>query len=190
MTNGQLAARHEGTLGCPPFDCPQGGRSEEPLPPYGCALPMVLPSGSTTKVHSICLAKKSGLSASIARRGYVNVISQTFPLTQPRSSLPGAIKGHWVCEQAHQQLKEELGLDHFKGRFWKGLHRHCLMAMIALAFLQSRRLKQAKGKKRIAGPPPQPTLPAVRQAILTALAQPPPVQCPHCNKTINANLPK
>lgn len=62
--------------------------------------------------------------------------------------LAGAIKARWVCEQAHQQLKEELGLDHFEGRSWTGLHRHCLMAMIAFAFLQSRRLKEAKGGKK------------------------------------------
>ena len=59
-----------------------------------------------------------------------------------------AIKARWVCEQAHQQLKEELGLDHFEGRSWTGLHRHALMTMIAYAFLQSRRLAQAgRGKK-------------------------------------------
>ncbi len=28
-------------------------------------------------------------------------------------TLAGTIKARWVCEQAHQQLKEELGLDHF-----------------------------------------------------------------------------
>ena len=72
--------------------------------------------------------------------------------------LAGAIKARWVCEQAHQQLKEELGLDHFEGRAWTGLHRHCLMSMIAFAFLQSRRLKQAKGgkKNRRAATPTQP----------------------------------
>lgn len=43
------------------------------------------------------------------------------------------IKARWICEQAHQQLKEELGLDHFEGRYWKGLHRHALMTMIAYA---------------------------------------------------------
>ena len=52
--------------------------------------------------------------------------------------LAATIKARWVCEQAHQQLKEELGLDHFEGRSWTGLHRHALMAMIAYAFLQSR----------------------------------------------------
>ena len=62
--------------------------------------------------------------------------------------LAGAIKARWVCEQAHQQMKEELGLDHFEGRSWKGLHRHALMTMIAYAFLQHRRLQIAKREKK------------------------------------------
>jgi SRSO17 transposase len=65
--------------------------------------------------------------------------------------LAAAIKARWICEQAHQQLKEELGLDHFEGRSWTGLHRHALMTMIAYAFLQSRRLKAAGRKKKSRG---------------------------------------
>ena len=65
--------------------------------------------------------------------------------------LAATIKARWVCEQAHQQLKEELGLDHFEGRSWTGLHRHALMTMIAYAFLQSRRLKVAGRKKKNRG---------------------------------------
>jgi SRSO17 transposase len=62
--------------------------------------------------------------------------------------LAATIKARWICEQAHQQMKEELGLDHFEGRSWQGLHRHALMTMIAYAFLQHRRLAQAgRGKK-------------------------------------------
>lgn len=60
----------------------------------------------------------------------------------------GAIKARWICEQAHQQLKEELGLDHFEGRSWTGLYRHLLMTMMAYAFLQTRRLAQAGRKKK------------------------------------------
>jgi uncharacterized membrane protein YphA (DoxX/SURF4 family) len=37
-------------------------------------------------------------------------------------NLAATIKARWICEQAHQQLKEELGLDHFQGRSWHGLH--------------------------------------------------------------------
>lgn len=61
----------------------------------------------------------------------------------PRTSvraLAAAIKARWMCEQAHQQLKGELGLGHFECRSWTGLHRHVLMACIAYAYLQHLRL--------------------------------------------------
>ena len=71
------------------------------------------------------------------------------PATMDLRSLAATIKARWVCEQAHQQLKEELGLDHFEGRSWQGLHRHALMTMVAYAFLQHRRLAKARrGKKK------------------------------------------
>lgn len=68
------------------------------------------------------------------------------PADTDLKTLASAIKARWVCEQAHQQMKEELGLDHFEGRSWQGLHRHALMTMIAFAFLQHQRLASA-GKK-------------------------------------------
>jgi Transposase DDE domain len=63
-------------------------------------------------------------------------------------TLAAAIKARWICEQAHQQMKEELGLDHFEGRSWQGLHRHALMTMIAYAFLQHRRLATVRREKK------------------------------------------
>jgi SRSO17 transposase len=63
-------------------------------------------------------------------------------------TLAATIKARWICEQAHQQMKEELGLDHFEGRSWQGLHRHALMTMIAYAFLQHRRLATARREKK------------------------------------------
>jgi SRSO17 transposase len=69
------------------------------------------------------------------------------PATTDLRTLAATIKARWICEQAHQQLKEELGLDHFEGRSWQGLHRHALMTMIAYAFLQYRRLKTARREK-------------------------------------------
>lgn len=61
------------------------------------------------------------------------------PADTPIKALTGAIKARWICEQAHQELKEELGLDHFEGRSWTELDRHALMAIMAFAFLQSHR---------------------------------------------------
>jgi SRSO17 transposase len=67
-------------------------------------------------------------------------------------ALAAAIKARWSCEQAHQQMKEELGLDHFEGRTWHGLHHHALLTMISFAFLQHLRLTavqalEARGEK-------------------------------------------
>ena len=78
------------------------------------------------------------------RKYYLSNLPEDIPI----KDLAGAIKARWICEQAHQQLKEELGLDHFEGRSWIGLHRHALMTMMAYAFLQSRRLAQAGRKKK------------------------------------------
>jgi SRSO17 transposase len=70
------------------------------------------------------------------------------PAGTPLEELASLIKAAWACEQAHQQLKEELGLDHFEGRSWVGLHRHALMAMIAFCFLQHLRLREGGEKRR------------------------------------------
>jgi Transposase DDE domain len=69
-------------------------------------------------------------------------------LVSPPAHLGATTKTRWVCEQAQQQMKEELGLDHFEGRSWHGLHRHALMTMIAYAFLQHRRLATARREKK------------------------------------------
>ena len=72
--------------------------------------------------------------------------------------LASTIKARWICEQAHQQLKEELGLDHFEGRSWHGIHRHALMTMIAYAFLHiPPRKREAEKKNQRAATTAKPT---------------------------------
>jgi SRSO17 transposase len=112
------------------------------------------------------------------------------PAETPLEELAATIKARWVCEQAHQQLKEELGLDHFEGRSWTALHRHALMTMIALAFLQHLR-REGGGKSSPGsppGPPRQPTLPAIRRMLLErlwrALAC-----CPNCGARLGRSPP-
>ncbi len=65
------------------------------------------------------------------------------PADDSLEQLASAIKARWSCEQAHQQLKKELGLDHYEGRSWRGLHHHALLCQMAMAFLQS--LVEKKG---------------------------------------------
>src|SRR5439155_13469102 len=70
------------------------------------------------------------------------------PPDAPLETLAAVIEGRWVCEQMHQQLKDELGLDHFEGRGWRGLHHHALLCRLAFAFLQHLRLGGEKDRPR------------------------------------------
>ena len=66
----------------------------------------------------------------------------SLPASATKVQVVAAIKARWACEQMHQQTKEELGLDHFEGRSWIGLHHHALLTMIAFAFLLKIRTDQ------------------------------------------------
>lgn len=68
----------------------------------------------------------------------------SLPASASRKEIVAALKARWSCEQAHQQMKEELGLDHFEGRSWLGIHHHAVLTMIAFAFLQHLRLTENK----------------------------------------------
>lgn len=66
------------------------------------------------------------------------------PTHYPLRRLVRIAKGRWKIEQDYQQLKEELGLDHYEGRSWTGWHHHVTLVMLAHAFLTLERLR---GKK-------------------------------------------
>jgi len=51
-------------------------------------------------------------------------------------------KERWRVEQGYQQLKEELGLDHFEGRSWTGFHHHAALTLLAYGFLTLERQQQ------------------------------------------------
>jgi SRSO17 transposase len=50
-------------------------------------------------------------------------------------------RSRWPVEQGYQQMKEELGLDHFEGRSWQGFHRHGVLVMLAYGFLTLERMR-------------------------------------------------
>jgi SRSO17 transposase len=56
-------------------------------------------------------------------------------------------KSRWPVEQGYQQLKEELGLDHFEGRSWRGFHHHAAMAILAYGFLLLERHRAEQNRK-------------------------------------------
>jgi SRSO17 transposase len=89
------------------------------------------------------------------------------PADAPLRRLAATIRARWVCEQMHRQMKGELGLDHFEGRVWRGLHHHALLCQVAYAFLQHLRL----GGKT---PRPEPRRrPAARALAARGAAAPP-----------------
>ena len=103
----------------------------------------------------------------------------------PRTALrrlAAAIKARWSCEQAHQQLKEELGLDHFEGRTWLGLHHHALMTLVSFAFLQHLRLQEARRRGE--------NLLATRRSSTNAVPADDPPAAPRTRAACRTPLPK
>ena len=44
-------------------------------------------------------------------------------------------RSRWNIEQYFQRSKDDLGLDHFEGRSWRGFHHHLVMAVLAYLFV-------------------------------------------------------
>ena len=65
----------------------------------------------------------------------------------PRTSLKRLVdtaKSRWWVEHSDRELKEELGLDHFEGRSWRGWNHHAVLVLMAYAFLQDVRRRRVK----------------------------------------------
>ncbi len=60
------------------------------------------------------------------------------PTDTPTRDLVRLLKLRWRIERDYQELKGELGLDHFEGRTWLGFHHHVALCSAAHAFLAIR----------------------------------------------------
>ena len=77
--------------------------------------------------------------------------------------LVGLAHQRWAIEQQYQELKSELGLDHFEGRTYPGWQHHVVLTAVAHAYIQRERMRRGAAGL---------TFPAVRaivQEIFTAL---------------------
>ena len=61
------------------------------------------------------------------------------PETTTLKRLVRLIKLRWRVERDYQELKGEIGLDHFEGRTWRGFHHHVTLCAVAHGFLALRR---------------------------------------------------
>ena len=47
----------------------------------------------------------------------------------------GLSRSRWHIEQYFQRAKDDLGLDHFEGRSWRGFHHHLALSAVAYLFI-------------------------------------------------------
>lgn len=81
-------------------------------------------------------------------------------------------KLRWRVERDYQELKQEIGLDHFEGRTWRGFHHHATLCAVAHAFLALRRAlfpPEPSEVDDLAGPPITPAGLAVLDRYLSAM---------------------
>jgi SRSO17 transposase len=63
------------------------------------------------------------------------------PETVSLEDLVRLVKLRWRIERDYQELKDELGLDHYEGRGWRGFHHHGVLCITAYAFLAAERAR-------------------------------------------------
>jgi len=84
------------------------------------------------------------------------------------------MKLRWRVERDYQELKGEIGLDHFEGRTWRGFHHHATLCSAAHAFLALRSAlvppEQSEVDARDGATPPASRAPAPGR-LLPALPQ-------------------
>jgi SRSO17 transposase len=85
----------------------------------------------------------------------------SLPSATPLRTLVRFGKLRWRIERDYQELKGELGLDHFEGRTWAGFHHHVALCAAAHAFL---------ARRRALFPPEPPRVDARRRASSPASA--------------------
>src|SRR5207237_96180 len=97
------------------------------------------------------------------------------PADTPLSTLAGVSALRWTVETEFQHHKNEVGLDEYEVRSWRGWHHHMVLCLLASAFLltleqdwggQGTRDHSAAAHPGPARTPPPPTLDARRPAPL------------------------
>ena len=97
-------------------------------------------------------------SADDVRKFYLLNLEATVPL----KDLVAMARARWPIEQQYRELKDELGLDHFEGRSYRGWTHHVVLTAIAFTFLQ---LERGRADRKA-----RPTLPVVRGWVREIMA--------------------
>jgi len=65
----------------------------------------------------------------------------SLPASMTKKALVRAVMQRWRTERAYQDLKGELGLDHYEGRSFPGWHHHVSVVLCCYAFIVSERVR-------------------------------------------------
>jgi SRSO17 transposase len=90
------------------------------------------------------------------------------PQQIPFKALIHTIKMRWRVEHDYRELKEEVGLDHYEGRNWRGFHHHASLCIAAYGFLMLERLSGFKKNAARLQAPALPTSPRPRGGLTDA----------------------
>lgn len=83
----------------------------------------------------------------------------TLPASWTLHQLVNTAKERWHIERDYQELKDEIGLNHYEGRNWRGFHHHATLCIATYAFLVGERLTHPSRTKKKSGICQESTLP-------------------------------
>ena len=100
----------------------------------------------------------------------------TLPADTTLATLVATAKLRWRIERDYQELKQELGLDHYEGRGWRGFHHHMALCVAAYGFLVSERssdspLRRQNPRHQSAWPIPWFSTPRIRPSEPNAISK-------------------
>jgi SRSO17 transposase len=82
----------------------------------------------------------------------------------PLQHLVYLAKLRWRVERDYQDQKAEVGLDHFEGRNWPGLHHHWVLCSVAHGFLVLQKARWQRQQSTVAAVQPMPARPLKKTA--------------------------
>jgi len=91
------------------------------------------------------------------RDGTHKAYLSNLPTDAPLLDLVQIAYSRWAIEQSYQQLKDDLGFDHFECRSWPSWNHHAALSAMAFTFLAIERRRSRRAKC--------PTIPAMRRVL-------------------------
>jgi len=104
----------------------------------------------------------------------------TLPKRATREQLVRLVKQRHQTDRVYEDLKGELGLDHFEGRTYRGWHHHVTVALVCFAFIVAERIRRLSPGRRGEDDHPM----AITAPLLPILDQPANGLPPHCHDLV------